>query len=69
MISKSIQIFIFYFMNTNTYTALVTPFKNNQIDEKAFSNLIEFQIKNDIDGIVMDLPLPFFYIEVFFSIL
>lgn len=39
-------------MNTNTYTALVTPFKNNQIDEKAFSNLIEFQIKNDVDGIV-----------------
>ena len=52
MISKSIQIFIFYFMNTNTYTALVTPFKNNQIDEKAFSNLIEFQIKNGVDGIV-----------------
>lgn len=52
MISKSIQIFNFYFMNTNTYTALVTPFKNNQIDEKAFSNLIEFQIKNSIDGIV-----------------
>jgi 4-hydroxy-tetrahydrodipicolinate synthase len=52
MISKSIQIFNFYFMNTNTYTALVTPFKNNQIDEKAFSNLIEFQIKNGIDGIV-----------------
>ncbi len=39
-------------MNTNTYTALVTPFKNNQIDEKAFSNLIEFQIKNDVDGVV-----------------
>jgi 4-hydroxy-tetrahydrodipicolinate synthase len=39
-------------MNTNTYTALVTPFKNNQIDEKAFSNLIEFQIKNGIDGVV-----------------
>ncbi len=52
MISKSIQIFIFYFMITNTYTALVTPFKNNQIDEKAFSHLIEFQIKNGIDGIV-----------------
>ena len=52
MISKSIQIFNFYFMNTNTYTALVTPFKNNQIDEKAFSNLIEFQIKNDVDGVV-----------------
>jgi 4-hydroxy-tetrahydrodipicolinate synthase len=52
MISKSIQIFNFYFMNTNTYTALVTPFKNNQIDEKAFSNLIEFQIKNGVDGIV-----------------
>ena len=39
-------------MNTNTYTALVTPFKNNQIDEKAFSNLIEFQIKNGVDGVV-----------------
>jgi len=52
MISKSIQIFIFYFMNTNTYTAIITPFKNNQIDEKAFSNLIQFQIENGIDGIV-----------------
>ena len=39
-------------MNTNTYTALVTPFKNNQLDEKAFSNLIEFQIKNGVDGVV-----------------
>jgi len=33
-------------------TAIVTPFKNNKIDEKTFKRLIEFQIKNGIDGIV-----------------
>jgi 4-hydroxy-tetrahydrodipicolinate synthase len=39
-------------MTTETYTALVTPFKNNKIDEKALQNLVEFQIKNGVDGIV-----------------
>ncbi len=34
------------------YTALITPFKNNKIDEAAFEKLIEFQIKNGVDGIV-----------------
>jgi 4-hydroxy-tetrahydrodipicolinate synthase len=39
-------------MFTGTYTAIVTPFKNGQVDEKAFRNLIQFQIENGIDGIV-----------------
>jgi 4-hydroxy-tetrahydrodipicolinate synthase len=33
-------------------TALVTPFKNGQVDEKALRNLIEFQIANGVDGLV-----------------
>jgi 4-hydroxy-tetrahydrodipicolinate synthase len=32
--------------------AIVTPFKNGKIDEKAFGDLIEFQIKNGTDAIV-----------------
>lgn len=32
--------------------AIVTPFKNNQIDEKALRELIEFQITNGTDAIV-----------------
>ena len=39
-------------MTTQTYTALITPFKNGKIDEKSFEQLIEFQIKNGVDGIV-----------------
>ena len=39
-------------MKTNIYTALITPFKNNQLDEKAFSKAIEYQIANKVDGIV-----------------
>jgi len=37
---------------TETYTALITPFKNNKIDEKALQKMVEFQIKNGVDGIV-----------------
>lgn len=33
-------------------TALVTPFKNGQVDEKALRDLIEFQITNGVDGLV-----------------
>lgn len=33
-------------------TALVTPFKNGKVDEKALKGLIEFQIKSGIDAIV-----------------
>ena len=33
-------------------TALVTPFKNGKVDEKALKGLIEFQIKNGTNAIV-----------------
>jgi len=39
-------------MFTGTYTAIVTPFKNGQVDEPAFRKLIQFQIDNGVDGIV-----------------
>jgi 4-hydroxy-tetrahydrodipicolinate synthase len=39
-------------MFTGTYTAIVTPFKNGQVDETAFRNLIQFQIDNGVSGIV-----------------
>jgi len=32
--------------------AIVTPFKNGKVDERALRELIEFQISNGIDGIV-----------------
>ncbi|MDO5483436.1 MAG: 4-hydroxy-tetrahydrodipicolinate synthase [Desulfovibrionaceae bacterium] len=33
-------------------TALVTPFKNNEIDEEAYRDFIEFQIREGIHGLV-----------------
>ena len=39
-------------MFTGTYTAIVTPFKNGNIDEAAFERLIKMQIKGGVDGIV-----------------
>jgi 4-hydroxy-tetrahydrodipicolinate synthase len=39
-------------MFTGTYTALVTPFRNDQFDEAAFDALIEAQIAAGVDGIV-----------------
>jgi 4-hydroxy-tetrahydrodipicolinate synthase len=39
-------------MFTGTYTAIVTPFRNGAIDDGAFENLIKFQIKGSVDGIV-----------------
>src|SRR5262245_12008774 len=39
-------------MFTGTYTAIVTPFKNGQIDEAALQRLIKMQIKGGVDGIV-----------------
>jgi 4-hydroxy-tetrahydrodipicolinate synthase len=39
-------------MFTGTYTAIVTPFRNGAIDEDALENLIRFQIKGGVDGIV-----------------
>ncbi|MBC8094910.1 MAG: 4-hydroxy-tetrahydrodipicolinate synthase [Akkermansiaceae bacterium] len=39
-------------MFTGTYTAIVTPFKNGQVDETALERLIKLQIKGGVDGIV-----------------
>jgi 4-hydroxy-tetrahydrodipicolinate synthase len=39
-------------MFQGTYTALVTPFSNGRVDEKAFERLIEAQIEAGITGIV-----------------
>src|SRR5437016_4314664 len=39
-------------MFTGTYTAIVTPFRNGQIDERALQRLIQLQIKGGVDGIV-----------------
>jgi len=39
-------------MFRGTFTALVTPFCNDQVDEAAFERLIEHQIENGITGIV-----------------
>lgn len=39
-------------MFRGSMVAIVTPFKDGKIDEKAFRDLIEFQINNGTDGIV-----------------
>ena len=39
-------------MFKGTYTAIVTPFKNGQVDERALERLIKAQIKAGVDGIV-----------------
>ena len=37
---------------TGTYTAIVTPFLNGQLDEGALDRIIKLQIKGGVDGIV-----------------
>jgi len=39
-------------MIKGSYVALVTPFKNSEVDYNALENLIEFQIENQTDGIL-----------------
>ncbi len=39
-------------MFTGTYTAIVTPFSDGKIDEVALKNLVKFQIKGGVDGLV-----------------
>jgi 4-hydroxy-tetrahydrodipicolinate synthase len=44
--------FLGLMMLTGTYTAIVTPFKNGQLDVPALERLIKAQIKGGVDGIV-----------------
>jgi 4-hydroxy-tetrahydrodipicolinate synthase len=39
-------------MFTGTYTAIVTPFRDNKVDEAALSRFVKFQIKGGVDGVV-----------------
>lgn len=39
-------------MFKGTYTALVTPFRNGKVDDKAFAQLIERQVAAGVEGIV-----------------
>jgi 4-hydroxy-tetrahydrodipicolinate synthase len=39
-------------MFTGTYTAIVTPFKNGQLDASALERLVKRQLKAGVDGIV-----------------
>ena len=40
-------------MINQTYTALITPFINNKIDEEALAKMIELQIAGNVDGLVI----------------
>jgi 4-hydroxy-tetrahydrodipicolinate synthase len=39
-------------MFTGTYTAIVTPFRDGQIDEPALERLVKGQVRDGVDGIV-----------------
>ncbi len=39
-------------MLSGCFTALITPFKNDAVDEEGLSQLVTFQIENGIDGIL-----------------
>ena len=41
-----------YLNNCQTYTALITPFRNGKLDEEALVKLVELQIAGGVDGIV-----------------
>ena len=39
-------------MFTGSFVAIVTPFRKGKVDERAFGDLIEWQIANGTNGIV-----------------
>ena len=43
---------LYYFMFKGSIVALITPFKNNKLDEENYSKLIHHHIKNGTNGIV-----------------
>jgi 4-hydroxy-tetrahydrodipicolinate synthase len=43
-------------MFSGAFTALVTPFRNGEVDVEALENLVEFQIQNGIHGLVPAAP-------------
>ena len=40
-------------MFTECLTALIIPFRNGSIDEKSFQSLVEWQIKEGINGVLV----------------
>ena len=39
-------------MFTGTYTAIVTPFKNGELDVPALERIVKMQIRGGVDGVV-----------------
>jgi 4-hydroxy-tetrahydrodipicolinate synthase len=39
-------------MFSGTFTALVTPFRNDEVDVEALENIVEFQIQHGVSGLV-----------------
>lgn len=39
-------------MFTGTYTAIVTPFRNGKVDERALERLVRLQVRAGVDGVV-----------------
>jgi 4-hydroxy-tetrahydrodipicolinate synthase len=39
-------------MFSGTFTALVTPFRNDEVDVEALENMVEFQIQHGVSGLV-----------------
>ena len=39
-------------MFSGAFTALVTPFRNDEVDVEALEGLVEFQIKGGVSGLV-----------------
>ena len=39
-------------MFSGTFTALVTPFRNDEVDIEALENMVEFQIQHGVSGLV-----------------
>ena len=44
-------------MFSGSFCAIITPFKNNKIDESAFEKLVEWQIQEGTQGLVPCGPI------------